>query len=163
MGLFLTNITMIERVSLCSSNSPLGLIINELHRMTLRGTVKQYVYDITNHMSLESCRKLRGLTHLLSEQNLQVSMSKFFVWFNLWDCMEFIGNFLWIFRKKSSAVCWGEFLLDLVKESFCLKSSYFSQIWQSFTVLTSIKTDNCDNVSWLKRDLCFKWSSIVPA
>ncbi|KAL5262265.1 hypothetical protein ACHWQZ_G007850 [Mnemiopsis leidyi] len=62
---------MIERVSLCSSNSPLGLIINELHRMTLRGTVKQYVYDITNHMSLESCRKLRGLTHLLSEQNLQ--------------------------------------------------------------------------------------------
>lgn len=106
---FLT--TMIEKVSLCSSNSPLGLIINELHRMTLRGTVKQYVYDITNHMSLESCRKLRGLTHLLSEQNLQVSMSKFFlcglIYEIVWSLLVIFFKFLGRNHQLS------------VEESFC--------------------------------------------
>ena len=43
--------------------------------MSLRGTVKQYVYEITNDMSVDSCKKLRGLVHLLSDQNLQVSMN----------------------------------------------------------------------------------------
>ena len=60
------------KFSICSINSSQSIA----SAMSLRGTVKQYIFEITTAMSLESCKKLRALLQLLAEPNLQVNLTR---------------------------------------------------------------------------------------
>ena len=51
--------------------------------MSLKGEVKQLIYEIANEMNLESCMELRSKLTLLVDPNLQVWYTYLYSWMTL--------------------------------------------------------------------------------